>query len=634
MGDGSGGLTQLFEQNSQDDFNAINDVIASKDLADAPFPIDVLQEEGDNDEPLDFPSQASSLQDVDDESIPERTEISSENPSRRKIHSSYTNSFPSPLDEEIQVPDTIAKNRTQNKLFHQPSSEGLPTTSQIIEATPTRVSSLHSLSQNFRRKADDNANTHTTPISKKTRESTSDFSVSVSLNSLKKNLSFNNSVTEDRYEKDNTPSVRKSTIFDEDLRVFAFFKGHPSYYYPATLVTELDNSANANKVYTVRFDDSTTGTVKMNQMRLLEFKEGDTVRVAGRGNANYKVLKVSRQIPKEQQNEYVSLDNKGNNLITVYRLKKEELTVSVGLIYLPPSHIKQFEDRTVAEYVSSKESKATELDPAFINTTPLRFPQLRASTSLCIQKYENGGFFNDCLFVLTGSNSSYNRLEMKNLIKQFGGTVLDDGLRTLFVINENWSKRPLLKTVSRTWMKAYVVSDTYSRKVKYLEGLALNVPCVHFMFIFDSIRLATLLDHSPYMLAAGFSRRLNCCLSQNVTNFVEGESLYQRIKDRRLPLQDVKILFSDNVLSKTSSQQKRAKKSDDLITYMFHAFCLGATVSHVSLSDADDHNWDVIISDLKMASSEPGEQIHESSWITECVISGSFVHNYDWKLGP
>ena len=136
--------------------------------------------------------------------------------------------------------------------------------------------------------------------------------------------------------------------------------------------------------------------------------------------------------------------------------------------------------------------------------------------------------FENCIFALSGFDSETN-FDLKNKITTHGGKVIDDGFSALFTHYSNSGRqsshpKPNLLTKWKNQTKyadckfACLITDGYSRKLKYLETLALGWPVLHWKFIFDSLKNNNIeIDKiMNYLLPSGESSELDYKTSKSV----------------------------------------------------------------------------------------------------------------------
>jgi len=110
-------------------------------------------------------------------------------------------------------------------------------------------------------------------------------------------------------------------------------------------------------------------------------------------------------------------------------------------------------------------------------------------------------------------------------IKTNGGRVLEQGFHELFdtesiELTASQSRRTsvsalegagvltLKEEVKKLGFVA-LITDSHSRSTKYLQALALNVPCLHLRWVNDSLSLFHALSFARYLLPAGLSKYLD-----------------------------------------------------------------------------------------------------------------------------
>lgn len=176
-------------------------------------------------------------------------------------------------------------------------------------------------------------------------------------------------------------------------------------------------------------------------------------------------------------------------------------------------------------------------------------------------------------------------------IKQGGGRILDDGFDILFDTSlvknadrdrEAASSTPvpddeikLAPTARETGFTA-LIADGHSRKVKYMQALALGLPCIHDRWITTCVERQQLVDWSDYLLCAGNSSFLGDAIKSRTLPCYDAASakLREVIQDRPRLLHSSRILL---VMSRADESKKAA--------YVFLARVLGASLSRVYTID-------------------------------------------------
>ena len=156
-------------------------------------------------------------------------------------------------------------------------------------------------------------------------------------------------------------------------------------------------------------------------------------------------------------------------------------------------------------------------------------PQRHSSTTPVMKLYslkspiihENqSNIFNGCLFILTSVFE--NRDELRKIIEERGGTVIDTVFSTYFDYfslresdNKDFSEYDLNLTMKsdskfKDYRFACLLTERYSRSLKYLETLALGWPTLHWKFVKHCLNKGELAIESifQFLLPAGESFRL------------------------------------------------------------------------------------------------------------------------------
>ncbi|TRX95470.1 hypothetical protein FHL15_003801 [Xylaria flabelliformis] len=179
-------------------------------------------------------------------------------------------------------------------------------------------------------------------------------------------------------------------------------------------------------------------------------------------------------------------------------------------------------------------------------------------------------------------NKSLSKGSLEEMIRQEGGTVLDDGFSALFEFDTlpsstKASSTPVLSSSlnlldSGTGFAA-LIADGHSRKVKYMQALALGIPCLAPKWVTTCISKKETVDWSSYLLCAGSSKLLGDAIrSRNLQPYDASTArLAQVISQRPKLLNESKILL---MMKKTKNEEKR-------LPYVFLAQVLGASLVRV-----------------------------------------------------
>ncbi|KAL7805523.1 hypothetical protein V8C44DRAFT_360946 [Trichoderma aethiopicum] len=189
--------------------------------------------------------------------------------------------------------------------------------------------------------------------------------------------------------------------------------------------------------------------------------------------------------------------------------------------------------------------------------------------------------------------SQKTRSNLETKIKQAGGHILESGFEELFEPSSLMSthevptaanEAPLaLSKASLYYGFTALIADKHSRKVKYMQALALGLPCLAYQWIITCLNKGMLIDWEPYLLAAGSSAVLgNAVRSRCLRPYDVAEArLAEMIEHRPKLLAGEKLLaLVDD--SRSRSEGKKKKTDLEKRPYMFLAQALGPSISWVS----------------------------------------------------
>ncbi|TGO33850.1 hypothetical protein BHYA_0224g00040 [Botrytis hyacinthi] len=147
-------------------------------------------------------------------------------------------------------------------------------------------------------------------------------------------------------------------------------------------------------------------------------------------------------------------------------------------------------------------------DPLALSTPP-------SKTSLNNKKSIDS-LFEGMAFAVSYVDAEKDKQVAIRLIKQHGGRILDDGFENLFTPTTLPSKSRTgnsetgeaeLEIASSELNIGFValIADEHSRKAKYMQALALGLPCISGRWVSDCVEKCTIIDWLPYLLSAGNS---------------------------------------------------------------------------------------------------------------------------------
>ncbi|TIC99525.1 DNA repair protein crb2 [Colletotrichum higginsianum] len=173
--------------------------------------------------------------------------------------------------------------------------------------------------------------------------------------------------------------------------------------------------------------------------------------------------------------------------------------------------------------------------------------------------------------------------DIEKMIVQSGGYLLSNGFDELFESNalgstetspvsEGKEDNPLtLTSFAQTMGFTALIADGHSRKVKYMQALALGLPCISDRWVTTCVAKAAVVDWLPYLLCAGQSTFLRDAIrSRYLAPYSAiNARLVDVVETRPKMLEGSKILL---VMKKSRAEEKK-------MPYVFLAHVLGATLS-------------------------------------------------------
>ncbi|TGO22202.1 hypothetical protein BPAE_0178g00200 [Botrytis paeoniae] len=143
-------------------------------------------------------------------------------------------------------------------------------------------------------------------------------------------------------------------------------------------------------------------------------------------------------------------------------------------------------------------------------------PSTPPSKTSLISKKSMDSLFEGMAFAVSYVDAEKDKQVAIRLIKQHGGRILDDGFENLFTPTIPPSKfrtgnsetgEADLEIASSELNIGFValIADEHSRKAKYMQALALGLPCISGRWISHCVEKCTIIDWLPYLLSAGNS---------------------------------------------------------------------------------------------------------------------------------
>ncbi|KAI8933052.1 hypothetical protein NX059_009698 [Plenodomus lindquistii] len=421
-------------------------------------------------------------------------------------------------------------------------------------------------------------------------------------------------------------------------RVFASWPGKP--YFPATCV----GRATSHELR-IRFDDGNATNVDPVRVRNLELRPGDHVKIDQPGMRKniYVVVECKDKIEDLDREQFPATDRYGHATVIVEEKRRdsmpaakvtqpaEQISVPMASIYLTTGLWTRIRDRrfnfspaaSPAKSVSHVGTPAAEtmMTPSFTRRGTaipsfLKSATARAASVASTNRSESAVFAN-MAFVLTSTADDFDKDALAKTIKSNGGMVLQQGFHELFdydssdrpsssqgrrrsssppVISAGLALKPMYKDLSFVAL----ISDSHSRSTKYIQALALNVPCLHLRWIQDSLTTTRAVPFMRYLLPAGVSKFLDptgVVRSRTMAPYdpaAEDLTFDTTLQDRPL------LLHNQSVLLVTGKSKKEIEKRQPFV-FLTHALGSANVGRCADLSNASemlsDGHWDWVYVD-------------------------------------
>ncbi|PHH75020.1 hypothetical protein CDD82_4629 [Ophiocordyceps australis] len=194
---------------------------------------------------------------------------------------------------------------------------------------------------------------------------------------------------------------------------------------------------------------------------------------------------------------------------------------------------------------------------------------------------KNGGLFEGMAFAITSRlDQPELRQKLESQIILAGGWILKEGFEELFgpsavaagtSSKETSSMDCKLKLSGAHATRGFtaLISDGHSRTPKFLQALALDLPCLAHQWVTSCVEKGQVVDWMPYLLCAGSSSVLgNAMRSRSLTRYSAGDArLCDRIERRP------RLLEGQSVLAVVAEGKKTGREATS--KYMFLVQALG-----------------------------------------------------------
>ncbi|KAG5660742.1 hypothetical protein KAF25_003348 [Fusarium avenaceum] len=199
--------------------------------------------------------------------------------------------------------------------------------------------------------------------------------------------------------------------------------------------------------------------------------------------------------------------------------------------------------------------------------------------------HRTGRLFEGMVFALSFQDKvkPQERKKMETKITQSGGTILTEGFQDMFehssIMNTTSpviDEEDALKLTKQSYESGFtaLIADAHSRKVKYMQALALGLPCLAQQWITACCNKGAIVDWEPYILCAGASAVLgNALRSRILAPYSAAEARLADVIEQR-----PRLLDGQRILVVVDSKKSR---NDAKEPYIFLATVLGPSISRV-----------------------------------------------------
>ncbi|GLA96154.1 hypothetical protein AtubIFM57143_003619 [Aspergillus tubingensis] len=406
--------------------------------------------------------------------------------------------------------------------------------------------------------------------------------------------------TPPRAQQPAQPSVSHENVPIAVNQVLAPWSGPKRAYYPATCFGKPFGTSQSR--YLVKFEDSAPLEIPTGAVKRLELRIGDGVKVDMRdvpkvthiisGFADKLTLSDIEQgaanglIPMTDVYGYSSviLTPKQRKSLPGSGLAVTEnrITVPISRIYLDTILWNQLKDRAFSYDSGPAVPESGPKTPGDRHSTPMS-PGARLSRSFRFST----GLFAGMVFAVSYGDNNEAKSRITRMILENDGRILEDGFNELFelppsapVATPTKSSAPLPSTQDGHLRLtsgaadvgfACLIADKHSRRSKYMQALALNLPCLSDRWIEDCVARRQILDWEIYLLPAGESTYLNgATKSRFLAPYSATEArLSETIAGRPNLLNGQSVLLVTGRSGRADEEKRKA--------YLFLTYALGAS---------------------------------------------------------
>ena len=217
------------------------------------------------------------------------------------------------------------------------------------------------------------------------------------------------------------------------------------------------------------------------------------------------------------------------------------------------------------------------------------------------------GLFDGMAFAVSYVKHEQDKDAVMKAISDNGGQVLSEGFDSLFEFGTGPTAKDDETQLSLTPAAQEVgflalIADEHSRKAKYMQALALSLPCISGHWITACLSKGTILDWVPYLLCAGQSSFLkNSYLSRTLAPYAAAEATLESTFAARYKMLEGKSVLL--VMGKGKTNDKR--KTFLFLTRALGPDRVGQAVDYTDArkklleAEAEGCDWDLLYVDSK-----------------------------------
>jgi predicted transcriptional regulator len=382
--------------------------------------------------------------------------------------------------------------------------------------------------------------------------------------------------------------------------VFALFNGRTRAYYPAVC---LGAAASDQSRFHIKFEDTNLIELDSHVVRRLELRVGDSVKVNVDGMpktpfavGGFKDRLTSIPSLAAQSQQPRITDVFGNTTLLVVPRQRKSLPeapstameVPLSSVYLDTNLFGQLKDRLYT-FTPTGDPSFPVMDPVSAPVSTPSTPSSRRGRFAAsgIENAPTTGLFAGMVFAVSFGQDEDKKKRLSKLILANGGSIVSEGFNELFdtsqlgpispakrntktadALDDSTTDGFRLNPTAENLGFAALITDKHSRREKYLQALALNIPCLSGRWIDDCVSKSHMLPWDSYILPAGESKYLDGAIRSRVLSPYPPSTavLFDIIASRPKLLEDHSVLI---IMGRGRGEEKRKP-------YVFLTYALGA----------------------------------------------------------